>query len=135
MILKRCTYTQKEPTRKDMIVDFFYISIFHVFDHSNKANSPMTPVNIMPCLEIEAPGAAAPVNGLTVDEAEGVVRPVAPATPGTTVVLVARVVAAALGFEGTDVTPTRPTEVVEAETPVPVAVVNATCGTVYVLDE
>jgi hypothetical protein len=83
---------------------------------------------------MEAPRTAAPVNGVSVDEEEGVLYPVAPATPGT-LPLVVRVVAAGLGFAGADVTATRPTEVVVAETSVDVAVVNITCGTTYVLEE
>jgi hypothetical protein len=85
----------------------------------------MTPVKSMPCRETMAPGTAAPVKGLIVEEAVGVLEPVAPATPGTALVMVAKVVTAATGGAGTEVTPTRPTVGV-APTPVAVAVVNAT---------
>lgn len=74
------------------------------------------------------------MNGAKVDEEVGVLTPVAPATPGT-LLFVVSVVAAGFEFAGTDVTATRPTEVVVAEAPVAVAVVNTTCGTMYVLEE
>jgi hypothetical protein len=89
----------------------------------------MAPVKSIPCRETMAPGTAAPVKGLSVDEAVGVLDPVAPATPGTALVLVAKVVTAATGWvfpgAGTEVTATRPTVGV-APTPVAVAVVKAT---------
>lgn len=97
--------------------------------YKNKANIPMAPVKSIPCRETMAPGTAAPVKGLSVDEAVGVLDPVAPATPGAALVLVAKVVTAATGWvfpgAGTEVTATRPTVGV-APTPVAVAVVKAT---------
>lgn len=87
----------------------------------------MAPVKSIPCRETMAPGTAAPVKGTNVDEAEGVLEPVAPATPGTALVLVAKVVTAGLVFTAATavVTPTRPTVGV-APTPVAVTVVKAT---------
>lgn len=88
--------------------------------YKNRASIPMAPVKSIPCRETTAPGTAAPVKGISVEEAEGVLEPVAPATP-----LVAKVVIAATGTVGTEVTPTRPTVGV-APTPVAGTVVKAT---------
>lgn len=106
----------------------------------------MTPPSTIPCFDTVAPGTAAPVNGASVDEPDVVLEvgstPVGPAPPTTVVASVETppagagttpvVGATTAGAVVTGISPT--TAVVAPPTSVPVVVVNATCGTVYVVD-